>query len=70
MCGLSLLLVFDRVLTIIASSIQADVYTIICFSEMSLLRADVLPHLIVLTSPHERSADPITRIFEVDFCGW
>ena len=28
-------------------------------------RADIFTDLIVLTSPHERSADPIPRIFEV-----
>ena len=32
---------------------------------MSLTRADLFPDLIVLTSPHELSADPIPRIFEV-----
>ena len=32
---------------------------------MSLPRADILPDLIALTSPHERSADPIPRTFEV-----
>ena len=32
---------------------------------MSLSRADLFPDLIVLTSPHELSANPITRIFEV-----
>ena len=32
---------------------------------MSLPRADLFPDFIVLTSPHERSADPIPRIFEV-----
>ena len=32
---------------------------------MSLPRADIFPDFIVLTSPHERSADPIPRIFEV-----
>ena len=32
---------------------------------MSLPRADIFPDLIVLTSPHERSEDPITRGFEV-----
>ena len=45
--------------------IQAYVYTILCFSEMSLPTADLFPDLIVLTLPHERSADPIPRIFEV-----
>ena len=33
---------------------------------MSLPRAVIFPDLIVLTSPHERSADPIPRIFEVN----
>ena len=55
----------DRDLSILDSSIQADVYTIICFSEISLPRADIFPDFIFLTSPHERSADPIPRIFEV-----
>ena len=32
---------------------------------MSLTRADIFTYLIVLTSPHERSADPISSIFEV-----
>ena len=32
---------------------------------MSLPRADLFPDFIVLTSPYERSADPIPRIFEV-----
>ena len=32
---------------------------------MSLPRADLFPDFIVLTSPHERSVDPIPRIFEV-----
>ena len=32
---------------------------------MSLPRADILSDFIVLTSPHERSADSIPRIFEV-----
>ena len=32
---------------------------------MSLPRADLFPDLVVLTSPHERSADPIPRMFEV-----
>ena len=31
---------------------------------MSLPRCDLFPDLVVLTSPHERSADPITEIFE------
>ena len=31
---------------------------------MSLPRADIFPDLIVLTAPHERSADPIPRFFE------
>ena len=32
---------------------------------MSLPGADIFPDLIVLTSPHERSADHIPVIFEV-----
>ena len=32
---------------------------------MSLPRADLFSDLIVLTSPHERSEDPIPGIFEV-----
>ena len=32
---------------------------------MSLPRADLFPDLIVLTSPHECSEDPIPSIFEV-----
>ena len=32
---------------------------------MSLPGADLFPDLIVLTSPHERSAYPIPSIFEV-----
>ena len=32
---------------------------------MPLIRADLLPGFIVLTSPHEHSSDPIQRIFEV-----
>ena len=32
---------------------------------MSLPISDLFPDLIVLTSPHERSAGPIPRIFEV-----
>ena len=32
---------------------------------MSLPRADLFPDFIVLTSPHQRSADPIPRIVEV-----
>ena len=32
---------------------------------MTLPRADLFPDFIVLTSPHERSADPIPRFFEV-----
>ena len=45
----------DRDLLILASSIQSDVYTILCFSDMSLPRADLFPDFIFLTSPHERS---------------
>ena len=55
----------DRDLPILDSSIQADIYIILFFSEMSLPRADIFPYFFVLTSPHERSADPIPRIFEV-----
>ena len=33
---------------------------------MSLPRSDLLPDLIVLTSPHKLSAYPIPRIFEVN----
>ena len=32
---------------------------------MSLPRADIFQDLIVFTSPHERSADPIQNLFEV-----
>ena len=32
---------------------------------MALPRADLFSDSIVLTSPHERSEDPIPRIFEV-----
>ena len=32
---------------------------------MLLPRADILPDLVVLTSPHELSTDPIPIIFEV-----
>ena len=32
---------------------------------MSPPRSDIFPDLVVLTSPHERSADPIPSIFEV-----
>ena len=32
---------------------------------MSLPRSDLFHDFIALTSPHERSADPISRIFEV-----
>ena len=56
---------FDRVLRFIDSSIQADVYKILYFSEMSLPSADILSDLIVLTSPHERYTYTIPRIFEV-----
>ena len=31
---------------------------------MSLPRDDIFPDLIVLTSPHESSSNPIPRIFE------
>ena len=65
MCELYLLSVFDRVLPILPSSMQAYVYTILCFSEISLQRADILPDFTVLTSPHERSADTIPLIVDV-----
>ena len=55
----------DRAITILASSIQPHVYTLLCFSDISLPIADLFPDFIVLTSPHERSADLIPRIFEV-----
>ena len=32
---------------------------------MPLTEADILPDFIVLTSPHEHSADPIPSSFEV-----
>ena len=60
-----LIFVWDRFLPILYSSIEADVYTILCFSEMSPRRADLFPGLIVLTSPQELSADLIPRIVEV-----
>ena len=44
---------------------QAYVYTVLCLSEISLLRADIFPDLIVLTSTHELYVDPIQSIFEV-----
>ena len=46
---------------------QSDVYTILCFSDMSLPRADTLTDLIVLTSTHERSADYIQRFLKLPF---
>ena len=55
----------DIDLPILAYSIQADVYTILWFSDMLLPSADLFPDFIFLTSPHERSADSIPRIFEV-----
>ena len=55
---------FDRILPILVSSLQEYIYTILCFSEISLTRADILSDLIVLTSPHERSAYYIPRIVE------
>ena len=55
----------NRVLPILASSIQTDVYKILCLSEMSLPGADIFPDFIFLPSSHERSADPIPRVFEV-----
>ena len=65
MCEPSLLSMCDRVLPILDYPMQADVYTILCFSEMSLPRADIFPAFIFLTSPHELSADPIPSTFEV-----
>ena len=59
----------DRVLPILDSSMQADAYTIMCFSEMSLTRSDIFSGLIVLTPPHECSAYPIPSIFEVTLQG-
>ena len=56
---------YDIVLQIIAYSMKSDVYIILCFLKMSLTRADLFPDLIVLTSPHGRSAYPIADIFEV-----
>ena len=56
---------FDKVIPIIASSMQADEYKILCFSEILLPRSDILPDLVVLTSPHERSADYIPKIFKL-----
>ena len=50
---------FDRVLPIISSSMQSDVYTVLYLSEISLPRADIFPDLIILTSPHELSKDHI-----------
>ena len=47
-----------------ASEILINVYTILCFSEMSLPSADLFPDFIVLTSPHERSADPIPSLLD------
>ena len=32
---------------------------------MPLPRSDIFPYLMVLTSPRERSADPIPRLIEV-----
>ena len=55
----------DRVLPILDSPIKADVYMILFFLEISLPIANIFPNLIVLTLPHERSAHPIPRIFEV-----
>ena len=45
---------------------QVDVYKILCFSEMSLPRADILPDLIFKTLPHECSVDPIPGNSEVN----
>ena len=44
---------------------QADVYTILCFSEIPLPIDDILPDFVFFTSPHERSTDPIPINFEV-----
>ena len=49
----------------LALLVQEEVYTILCFSEMSLPRDDIFPDLIILTSPHEHLEDPIPRIFKV-----
>ena len=65
LCEQFLLPLWYIFLPILSSSIQAYVYTILCFSDISLPRADLFPDFIVLTSPHELSADPIPRIFEV-----
>ena len=54
---------FDGVFPILASSIQVDVYTILCVSDMSIPGADILPGLIVFKSFRERSTDPIPRTF-------
>ena len=64
-CEPSLLSVFDIVLQILDSSMQADLYKILFFSEMSLTESDILPDFIVLTPPHELSAEPIPINFEV-----
>ena len=47
LCGPSLLFVWDRALRILASSIKADIYTILCFSKMSLPGTDLFPDFIV-----------------------
>ena len=46
---------------------QVDVYTILCFTEMSLTRADILPAFIFFTSPHEHSADIIPIILKLPY---
>ena len=65
MCELSLIYVCNIVLPIIDSSMQVDVYTILCLSEISPPRAHIFPDLVFLTSPYEQSTDPIPSIFEV-----
>ena len=44
---------------------QEDVFTIFCFSEMSLPISDIFNDYIILTLPHELSADNITRILKL-----
>ena len=43
---------------------QSKVYKMICFSEMSLSRANILPDLILLTLPPKWYADHTPGIFE------
>ena len=45
---------------------QIYVLTILLFSEILLLRVDVFTDLIVVTSSHECSAEPIQIIVEVN----